>query len=104
MMRPRHTALAILLFATLASCAGNSTPTGSRSSCNYRPTASGWGDNIDLSQVSMVPRNPYWVKYVPANSPELAISVDNPCAGQPGHVLFAVDRLAAPLPLAVADY
>jgi hypothetical protein len=52
----------------------------------------------------MVPHNPYWVSYVPANSPDLAISADNPCAGQPGHVLFAVDRSATPFPLTVADY
>jgi hypothetical protein len=103
MMRSRHTALAILLFATLAGCAGNST-TDSRSSCNYPPTAGGWGDNADLSQVSMLPHNPYWVRYVPANSSDLAISADNPCAGQPGHVLFAVDRSAAPLPVTIADY
>jgi hypothetical protein len=103
-MSPRHTALAILLFATLASCAENPTPTDARSSCNYRPTAGGWGENIDLSQVSMLPHNPYWVRYVPANSTDLAISADSPCAGQPGHLLFAVDRSAAPLPVAVADY
>jgi len=103
-MRSRHTALAILLVATLGGCAENPTPTDARSSCYYRPTAGSWGDNIDLSQVSMLPHNPYWVTYVPANSADLSVSTDNPCAGQPGHVLFAVDRSAAPLPIAVADY
>jgi hypothetical protein len=103
-MRPRHAALSILLFATLGSCAESPTPTPSASSCNYPWTAGGWGDNADLSQVRMLPNNPYWVKYVPANAPELAISGHNPCAGQPGHVLYAVDRAAAPLPLTAADW
>jgi hypothetical protein len=104
MMRPRHTALALFLFATLGSCAENPTPTASASLCDYRSAASGWGDNADFSQTPMLPNNPYWVKHVPANSPELAVSADNPCAGQPGHVLYAVDRSAAPLPVTVADW
>ena len=104
MMRPQHAALAILLFATLGSCAENPAPMASASLCGYRSTASGWGDNADFSQTVMLPTNPYWVRYVPANSPELAVPADNPCAGQPGHVLYAVDRSAAPLPVAVADY
>ena len=101
-MRPLHASLALLVFTTIGGCAASATHTTSGPTCNYRSFGAG-GDNADLSQQVMLPNNPYWVKYVPANSPEIAASADDPCAGQPGRVLYAVDPSAAPLPRAVAD-
>jgi hypothetical protein len=72
-------------------------------SCSYRSFVA-WGDNADFSQFRMLPNNPYWVRLVPANSPQIAASADHPCAGQPGYVLFAVDPSAAPLPIMTADW
>ncbi len=101
-MRSLPTTLALLVLSTIGGCAGSPTHTASGLTCNYR-SSGGSGDNADPSQQVMLPNNPYWVKYVPANSPEIAASADDPCAGQPGHVLYAVDPSAAPLPRAVAD-
>jgi hypothetical protein len=96
-------AIALLFgFASIGGCAESPTHTASGLTCNYRSSGAG-GDNADLSEQVMLPYNPYWVKYVPAGSPEIAASADDPCAGQPGHVLYAVDPSAAPLPRAVAD-
>lgn len=76
---------------------------GGTGSCPYR-SPSVLGENADFSQLVLLPANPYWVVYVPANAPELGASADNPCAGQPGHILFSVDPFAAPLPVMTADW
>jgi hypothetical protein len=101
-MRPWYTILPFLIATTLGGCAERAPNSAGGDTCRYQ-SFGGWGDNADLSQQVMLPYNPYWVKYVPANSPEVAISAHDPCAGQPGHVLDAVDPSAAPLPRAVAD-
>jgi hypothetical protein len=72
-------------------------------SCSYRSSVA-WGDNADFSQLKMLPNNPYWVRLVPANSPEIAASANHRCAGQPGYVLFVADPSAAPLPIMTADW
>ena len=86
-MRSLLTALAILAFTTVGGCAESSTRTASVPMCKYW-SDSGWGDNADPSQQPMLPNNPYWVKHVPANSPEIAASAKDPCAGEPGHMLY----------------
>jgi hypothetical protein len=101
-MRPLYTILPFLMLTAIGGCVERTTYAGSGHTCDYR-SMGGWGDNADPSQQVMLPNNPYWVKYLPANSPEIAMSAKDPCAGQPGHVLYAVDPAAAPLPRAVAD-
>jgi hypothetical protein len=101
-MQRSYAILPFLILSTIGGCAGSHTDTTSERTCNYQ-SSGGWGDNADPSQQVMLPNNPYWVKYVPANSPEIAISANDPCAGQPGHVLYAVDPSATPVSRAVAD-
>ena len=100
-MRPLYKTLPFLILTAIGGCAESPTYAASGHTCDYR-SSGGWGDNADPSQQVMLPNNPYWVKYLPANSPEIAVSASDPCAGQPGHVLYAVDPSAAPLPRAVA--
>jgi hypothetical protein len=71
--------------------------------CHYGVLGGAAGENADASEEAMLPNNPYWVEYVPANAPELDAS-PGPCAGEPGHRLFAIDRFASPLPIMTADW